>query len=78
MQLQKKIMLQNKTPKDIFVRADSLMLRSIVQNLVTNAIKYTPQGGSVVINATADDHMVCVFVERFGCGDDQRNEERVV
>jgi two-component system sensor histidine kinase/response regulator len=65
---QKKIRLQNKTPKDIFVNADSLMLRSIVQNLVTNAIKYTPKGGHVVINAKSDDQMACVFVEDSGIG----------
>jgi two-component system sensor histidine kinase/response regulator len=65
---QKKIKLENKTPKGIFVKADSLMLRSIVQNLVTNAIKYTPQGGSVIINAKTDDHMVRIFVEDSGVG----------
>lgn len=64
----KKIKLENKTPKGIFVKADSLMLRSIVQNLVTNAIKYTPQGGSVVINAKTEGHMVHVFVEDSGVG----------
>jgi signal transduction histidine kinase len=65
---QKGIKLENKTPKEIFVKADSLMLRSIVQNLVTNAIKYTPQGGSVVINAEETDCMACVLVEDSGVG----------
>ena len=65
---QKQIRLQNRTPKDIFVKADSLMLRSIVQNLVTNAIKYTPQGGSVIINAKLDGHMACVLVSDSGVG----------
>jgi signal transduction histidine kinase len=65
---QKGIKLQNKTPKEIFVKADSLMLRSIIQNLVTNAIKYTPQGGSVIINAEPDERMVRVFVEDSGIG----------
>jgi signal transduction histidine kinase len=64
----KKIRLENKTPKGIFVKADPLMLRSIVQNLVTNAIKYTPQGGSVIINAKTEGHMVLVFVEDSGVG----------
>ncbi|GAC1310899.1 MAG: response regulator [Mucilaginibacter sp.] len=64
----KKIKLENKTPKGIFVKADSLMLRSIVQNLVTNAIKYTPQGGSVIINAKTEGPMVRVFVEDSGVG----------
>jgi two-component system sensor histidine kinase/response regulator len=65
---QKTIKLENKVPKDIFVRADSLMLRSIVQNLVTNAIKYTPQGGSVIINAKPEGKMIRVFVEDSGVG----------
>lgn len=74
---QKKIKLQNKIPKDIFVRADSLMLRSIVQNLVTNAIKYTPQGGSVTINAQTDEHMTCIFVEDSGVGMTDETRERL-
>ena len=65
---QKKIKLQNRVPKDIFVKADSLMLRSIVQNLVTNAIKYTLQGGSVIINARLDDQRACIFVSDSGVG----------
>jgi len=65
---QKGIRLENKTPKNINVKADSLMLRSIVQNLVTNAIKYTQQGGMVSINAEPDAQMVCVFVEDSGVG----------
>jgi signal transduction histidine kinase len=65
---QKKIRLQNRAPKDIFVKADSLMLRSIVQNLVTNAIKYTPQGGSVIINAKLDGHLASILVSDSGVG----------
>ncbi|HEY2582640.1 MAG TPA: HAMP domain-containing sensor histidine kinase, partial [Mucilaginibacter sp.] len=64
----KEIKLHNKIPCEIYVQADSLMLRSIVQNLVTNAIKYTPHGGSVFINAEVDGPMVCVFVEDSGIG----------
>jgi signal transduction histidine kinase len=66
--IQKEIKLHNKVPCEIYVQADSLMLRSIVQNLVTNAIKYTPHGGSVFINAEVDGPMVCVFVEDSGIG----------
>ncbi len=65
---QKKINLQNHIPKDIEVMADSLMLRSIVQNLVTNAIKYTPEGGSVRLNAKWEAQMACIFVEDSGIG----------
>jgi len=73
----KEIKLENKTPKGIFVKADSLMLRSIVQNLVTNAIKYTPQGGSVTINAKSEAQMVCVFVEDSGVGMSDEMKEKL-
>jgi signal transduction histidine kinase len=65
---QKKIKLQNHVPKELEVMADTLMLRSIVQNLVTNAIKYTPEGGSVVVNAKREEQMACIFVEDSGIG----------
>jgi len=64
----KQIQLQNHIPKGMEVMADALMLRSIVQNLVTNAIKYTPEGGSVVVNAKKNGQMACIFVEDSGVG----------
>ena len=74
---QKKIKLENKTPKNLHVKADSLMLRSIVQNLVTNAIKYTPEGGAVIINAELDGQMACVFVEDSGVGMSNEIKEKL-
>ncbi len=74
---QKEIRLENRTPQNLYVKADSLMLRSIVQNLVTNAIKYTPEGGLVVINAESDAQMVCIFVEDSGIGMTSEMKEKL-
>jgi signal transduction histidine kinase len=75
--IQKEIRLLNKTPKDIYVKADPLMLRSILQNLVTNAIKYTPEKGSITINANteSDKQMASILVRDTGVGmaDDVRD-----
>lgn len=65
---QKAIKLHNHISSDIQVDADSLMLRSILQNLVTNAIKYTPNGGAVTLSASLSDNMVEVCVEDTGIG----------
>jgi len=75
---QKEIRLQNNTPQGIHVKADSLMLRSIVQNLVTNAIKYTPIGGTVSINARPDDQMVCIYVDDSGIGMTEETKEMLL
>jgi signal transduction histidine kinase len=74
---QKKISIQNHIPKDMEVMADPLMLRSIVQNLVTNAIKYTPEGGRVRLSAKMDAQMACVFVEDSGVGMDGETTARL-
>jgi len=65
---QKNIVLENKVPFDIYVNADTLMLRSILQNLVTNAIKYTPQGGLVTVTAQRIDKMVELCITDSGIG----------
>lgn len=66
--LQKNIVLENRIPNDLYVNADTLMLRSILQNLVTNAIKYTPKGGLVKVTAKRIDKMVELCVTDSGIG----------
>lgn len=67
--IQKSVQLHNEIPEDIYVKADCQMLRSILQNIVTNAIKFTPQGGGPVkISARSVDSMVEVSVQDSGTG----------
>jgi len=68
MACQKIMFLENKVPFDIYVNADSLMLRSILQNLVTNSIKYTLQGGLINVTAQPIDKMVEVCITDSGIG----------
>ena len=74
---QKKINLQNHIPKDMEVMADPLMLRSIVQNLITNAIKYTPEGGLVQLSAKSEAHMVCISIADSGVGMAEETKARL-
>jgi two-component system phosphate regulon sensor histidine kinase PhoR len=50
------------------VLADEEAIRQIVDNLIDNAIKYTPEGGSVRVSAFADGNAVSVEVADTGIG----------
>lgn len=65
---QKNIVLENKVSFDIYLKADSLMLHSILQNLVTNAIKFSSRGGLVTVVARRIDKMVEVCIIDSGIG----------
>ena len=47
----KSITLINKVPEDIEIIADRNMLLTILRNLISNAIKFTPKKGKIVVNA---------------------------
>lgn len=53
--------LVNKVPDDLVVYADAALLRRVFQNLIANAINYTPRG-EIIITASrpgADDAVEC-------------------
>lgn len=51
-----------------FVQADRRALRTILDNLITNAIRYTPDGGHIRIGATEQPDRVQFFVHDNGRG----------
>jgi len=53
---------------DQMVSADPNHVKIIIQNLVGNAIKFTPQGGIIVIHYTCDDNHRAIHVKDSGMG----------
>ncbi len=58
-----------KTPDPpIKVNSDPDRIERIIGNLVDNAIKYTPEGGTVTFSATSSDRGVCISMKDTGPG----------
>ena len=62
------IYLENEVEEDISVFTDSKMLLSILQNLVSNAIKYTPGGGRVTVTAKRKEDKIITEIKDTGVG----------
>ncbi|APW38835.1 two-component sensor histidine kinase [Rhodoferax koreense] len=59
------------------VRGDAEALRILLRNLLENAIKYTPEGGSVRVDAASEARMTRLVVEDSGPGIPEADRERV-
>ena len=51
-----------------FVHADLGLIERVIQNLLENAIRYTPDGGRIVIALSRTGDAVTVQVKDNGCG----------
>jgi signal transduction histidine kinase len=61
--------LFNKVPVKLEIEADSRMLSTVIRNLVSNAIKFTPRGGDVYIKTdTKSKESVSIIIEDNGIG----------
>ncbi len=64
----KSVTLSTSAPNEICLRADRERLRQVVANLVDNAIKYTPSGGTVAIEAFPRGEQAVLTVKDTGIG----------
>ncbi|HYN56553.1 MAG TPA: GAF domain-containing protein [Motilibacterales bacterium] len=59
------------------VEADELRLRQVVLNLLTNAVKFTPDGGRVSVRAYRDGDEVAITVTDTGIGVPEADRDRI-
>lgn len=55
---EKELAIDMKLPST-FIYADQKLLQQVWINLITNSIKFTPQGGSISLRLTQNDHKEC-------------------
>ncbi len=54
--------------EDVRVAADPELLEIVWHNLVSNAVKFTPEGGRITVTLTVQGKTACVSVSDTGCG----------
>ena len=64
----KHIAISMDAPDTIMVRADQDKIERICYNLLSNALKYTSEGGEITLTAKEEDGRVMISVADNGCG----------
>ena len=70
----KKIDIEQSLP-DLWIHADRIRFKQILYNLLSNALKFTPEGGKVRVDCASQNAFVCFAVSDTGVGislEDQR------
>lgn len=73
----KNISLDYDIPDNIVIFADRYMIGTIIRNLVSNAIKFTPSGGTISINSKIENGFAIISVEDSGIGISNENLENL-
>lgn len=61
--------IRTELPSDpLYIHADRVRILQVIENLLTNAIKYTNDGGEIVLNLSADAMFAILRVRDNGCG----------
>ena len=65
---QKRLNIETDFQEDVRIRADAELLSLVWNNLISNAVKFTPAGGTIGVTMKTEDSQVIVQVRDTGCG----------
>lgn len=65
---EKSITIKNEADQEIKVMADRILLETVIRNLLKNAIKFTPENGSITVKSSIKNKYVVISVIDNGVG----------
>ncbi len=71
----KDIILENNVNKPVNAWCDRNMIDTVIRNLISNALKYTPVGGKITLEANSDDTHATIRIIDTGVGMDQDTQK---
>ncbi|UCJ09415.1 HAMP domain-containing histidine kinase [Chitinophaga pendula] len=74
---QKEVTLEHRLNRSILVYADPDMIRLVIRNLISNAIKFTPAGGAISVYALLNERHVEIAVQDNGIGIPEANQAKI-
>ena len=74
----KKITIREEKPEKLAVSADIDMLKTVVRNLISNAIKFSNENSEVLVKLEEKDGMAVVCVQDHGCGIDEEGQKKLL
>lgn len=74
---QKGITIKKELPQKATVFADQAMINTVLRNLISNAIKFTRQGGEIILSVTKNENKCTVSVKDNGIGIPKERVEKL-
>ncbi len=66
-----------RSDKNVKVNADKARIHQVLVNLISNAIKYSPDADKVLVSQTKDNENVTITVQDFGMGIPKEEQRRI-
>lgn len=74
----KKIAIKMEAPEHIKVRADIDMMKTVMRNLISNAIKFSTEGTEINVIMEEKEGNAVISVRDHGCGIDEENQKKLL
>src|SRR5436190_3293413 len=69
--------IEKKLDQPVKIRGDRYRTGQVLTNLISNAIKYSPDGGKVIVSSKAQDSTITINIQDFGIGIEQEMARKV-